>query len=119
MPIRISLPSRARLRAIARQRCPNCLEGKVFSGWIRMNDHCPLCGHEFMREQGYFQGAMYMSYALGLLLMGLLATTLLLLLPSHSPGMALAISIPVFLAMVPVMFRYSRIIWMHLFYYAF
>jgi uncharacterized protein (DUF983 family) len=117
--IRIRLPSRARLRAIARQRCPHCLEGHVFAGPIRMKERCTLCGHEFMREQGYFQGAMYLSYGLGLILLGILATATLFLLPSHSPVMALVISIPAFLALVPVMFRYSRIIWMHLFYHAF
>ena len=55
---------RSRLGAIAAQRCPVCLEGRMFAGGFRMNEQCPVCGHRFMREPGYFQGAMYVSYAL-------------------------------------------------------
>jgi uncharacterized protein (DUF983 family) len=117
--VKIRLPTRARLRAILRQRCPRCLEGEVFSGVIRMKERCTLCGHEFLREQGYFQGAMYLSYGLGLFTFGILATVSIAALPSHSPEWALAISVPFFLLLVPVLFRYSRILWMHLFYYAF
>ena len=31
-----------------------------------MNDRCPECGLRFNREPGYFLGAMYISYGLGL-----------------------------------------------------
>jgi uncharacterized protein (DUF983 family) len=117
--VKIRLPARARVRAILHQRCPQCLQGEVFSGPIKMKERCTICGHRFMREQGYFQGAMYLSDGVGLLSFGVLATLAMALLPSHSPGWALAISAPIFLLLVPVLFRYSRILWMHLFYYAF
>ena len=44
------------LRAAARQRCPACLEGRVFSGALKMNESCPLCGHRFERAPGFFVG---------------------------------------------------------------
>jgi hypothetical protein len=84
-----------------------------------MNDQCPVCGHVFMREQGYFQGAMYVSYGLALATIFLLTGIVMLALPSHSEGLALGIIIPVFLLLVPMIYRYSRVIWMHLFYRAF
>src|SRR3989442_8573127 len=56
----------ARLRAILRQRCPVCLEGRMFRGVFTMNAACSACGHRFERETGFFQGAMYVSYALGI-----------------------------------------------------
>src|SRR5262245_57161220 len=115
---RWSVPSRERLNAILHQRCPNCLQGPVFANGITMNERCTVCGHQFLREQGYFQGAMYMSYALGIPLMFVLTLIFILILPSHSVPTALIISVPVFLVLVPVMFRYSRVLWMHLFYYA-
>jgi len=31
-----------------------------------MHDRCPACGFHFNREPGYFLGAMYISYGLGL-----------------------------------------------------
>ncbi len=37
-----SLP-RAMLRG-ARGKCPACGEGKVFSSYLKINDHCPHCG---------------------------------------------------------------------------
>ena len=117
--MRIRLPSSDRLRAVLYQRCPNCLQGKVFSGLLGMNERCPLCGHVFIREQGYFQGAMYVSYGLGLGVIFLLTGVTMLALPSHSEGLALSIIIPIFLLLVPIIYRYSRVIWMHLFYRAF
>jgi uncharacterized protein (DUF983 family) len=117
--VKIRPPSRARLRAIARQRCPQCLQGRVFSGIIKMRDRCTICGHQFTREPGYFTGAMYLSYGMSLVVFSVLTGVALLLLPSHSPGWALAVAVPLFLALVPILFRYSRVIWMHLFYYAF
>lgn len=102
-----------------KQRCPNCLQGKVFDGVIRMREECPVCGHVFLREQGYFQGAMYVSYGLGLFALFFMIGFLILILPSHSEFLALYISIPIFFALVPVFYRYSRIIWMHVFFKAF
>src|SRR5262245_38918403 len=55
----------ARLWAILAQRCPRCLTGRVFRGTFAMNDPCPVCGQIFQREEGYFLGAMYVSYVLG------------------------------------------------------
>ena len=28
----------------ARGKCPSCGEGKIFSGYLKINDHCPHCG---------------------------------------------------------------------------
>src|SRR5262245_55169361 len=58
-----NLPSR--LGAVLRMRCPRCRTGRVFRSLFRMNDPCPHCGLLFEREEGYFLGAMYVSYALG------------------------------------------------------
>jgi len=44
---------------------PVCLNGRMFAGRLRMHPTCPVCGHRFEREQGFFQGAMYVSWVLG------------------------------------------------------
>ena len=31
-----------------------------------MHEYCPVCGLKFEREEGYFLGAMYISYGLAL-----------------------------------------------------
>jgi len=67
------------LSGILFQLCPRCRMGKIFRsnlyrgvdwgiywGFPKMNDCCPACGLLFNREPGYFLGAMYISYTLGL-----------------------------------------------------
>src|SRR5208282_3350494 len=78
-----SLSSSARPRmsawaGIFRQLCPRCRTGKIFSTSIirifpKMHARCPACGLKFEREQGYFLGAMYFSYAIGCVAISLLA----------------------------------------------
>src|SRR5438034_2850487 len=62
-----------RLHAIIRQRCPVCFQGAMFRGRFEMNATCPVCGHRFEREPGFFQGAMYVSYGIGIVYIGVLA----------------------------------------------
>ena len=73
---------RSALAAMLRRRCPRCREGRVFAGPLRMNETCPVCGLKFGRgEPGYFTGAMYVSYALAIPLIGLVTLVEYLILP--------------------------------------
>lgn len=45
--------------------------GGGFAQGDTMNDTCPVCGHHFEREPVYFLGAMYISYPLSLVVIGL------------------------------------------------
>jgi uncharacterized protein (DUF983 family) len=103
-----------RLKAILRQRCPRCLRGRVFSGAVTMNETCPVCGHRFTREPGYFLGAMYVSYPLGAMVLGLFTWLLdALFFSGRSLYVSILVALVPFLLFVPVIFRYSRVIWMH------
>jgi uncharacterized protein (DUF983 family) len=103
-----------RLAAILRQRCPVCLEGKVFSGLFRMKEHCDDCGLVFEREPGYFLGAMYFSYPAACGLIALFAFLVSALFPRWEAWqVVLAACLPLTF-FVPLLFRYSRILWMHL-----
>ena len=44
----------------------------MFCGRFAMNPTCPVCAHRFEREPGFFQGAMYVSYGIGIVYLGLL-----------------------------------------------
>ena len=57
--------SRSRPLAILRQRCPICLDGKIFRSFLSMYKTCPTCGVRFERESGYFLTAMFFAYAMG------------------------------------------------------
>ncbi len=79
-----------------------------------MHEACPACGQIFEREPGYFVGAMYVSYALAIPLYLALAGILRLLLGGWSDLAILALALPLFIPFAPLLFRYSRVIWMHL-----
>jgi uncharacterized protein (DUF983 family) len=106
------------LRALLVGRCPRCKRGSVFNPWFSrrlgaMNERCPVCGLVFLRESGYFLGAMYVSYGLGV--MTILPVTIVLAVVLHWPLWAvLAEAFLQTLISMPVVFRYSRIIWLYL-----
>lgn len=78
-----------------------------------MNRSCPGCGLLFEREEGYFLGAMYVSYGISsaLLVLGLLIVHLLL--PDLDLGWGVLIATVAYLPFVPLVFRYSRVIWIY------
>jgi hypothetical protein len=79
-----------------------------------MHEACPVCRLTFAREPGYFVGAMYVSYALAVPALVLLTLMAHWLLPGLSGLWILAAAVPFFLPLVPLIFRYSRVIWVHL-----
>lgn len=102
------------LWAIVRQRCPRCQKGKMFRGTFAMNDPCPVCDLLFQREEGYFLGAMYLSYALGVAIL-LPAYFLADWLLPHWNGYLITLLLWLcYLPLTPAVFRYSRVLWVHL-----
>jgi uncharacterized protein (DUF983 family) len=99
--------------AILRQRCPRCHQGKVFAGQFTMNRICPVCGLRFEREPGYFLGAMYFSYGIGVILIGALAGLVYLVRPDLALHWCVLMGWLLFLPLTPAVFRYSRVLWMH------
>ncbi len=106
------------LQSILRQRCPRCRQGPIFSrpvfrGWLSMHDRCPVCHLKYEREQGYFIGAMYISYALAI-------PPYLLLVSAFWIGagwryeLALLGAVVVYLPFIPIAMRISRVIWMYI-----
>jgi uncharacterized protein (DUF983 family) len=103
-----------RLLAVLRQRCPRCLHGHVFHGLVAMHETCPQCGYQFGREPGYFTGAMFASYTLAVPVLFVIFMILWHYFSGTWPlTFNLLVTFVVFLPFVPVIFRYSRVIWMH------
>src|SRR3954468_21037160 len=99
-----------RLRAILHQRCPRCFQGKVFRGGLRMYTACPECRVIYGRENGYFTGAMIVSYVLAVPLLA--ALVLIVAVLTHwRPDLAILVVGVLFLPFVPALFRYSRVVW--------
>ena len=77
-----------------------------------MYQACPECRVIYGRENGYFTGAMIVSYMLAVPILAALA--LLVANFTHwSAEIDILAAGVLFLPLVPPLFRYSRVIWMH------
>ncbi|MGE0616640.1 MAG: DUF983 domain-containing protein [Bacteriovoracia bacterium] len=93
-------------------RCPQCHQGEIFRGFVLMNAQCGQCGHRFEKEFGYFLGAMIVSYLLGCLSIVPTLVWLVFVVQSGPLGVILIPSLQVII-MIPLLFRFSRLIWIH------
>ena len=82
-------------------------------GLLAMHDCCPVCGLRFEREQGYFIGAMYVSYILAIPpYLAMVAG--LWLLAGWRYEMALLGAVLAYLPFVPIVMRLSRVVWIYI-----
>ena len=102
------------LLGMIRQRCPRCLIGPVFRGAITMNETCPTCGLILQREEGYFLGAMYVSYALSVPILTVLIVALWYgVVPDWPLHWVLLLALAAFAPFMLTIFRYARILFIH------
>ena len=119
----VELPvKRSKLAAMAEGRCPQCREGKMFKypfwrvdKFSEMNENCPVCGLRFEVEPGFWYGAMFVSYANTIALLGVMGVTVFYVF-HDPPVMYYIVPITILsLITVPFNFRISRAIFLHLF----
>jgi uncharacterized protein (DUF983 family) len=106
------------LAAILRQRCPRCREGRIFvysifRGFPKMHPRCSICNLKFQREEGYFLGAMYISFGLALAIIVLLAA-LLWLLTGWWITKDVIWAVVLFLPLAPSISLFARVLWIYL-----
>lgn len=119
-----------KIYSILTMTCPRCQEGKLFvnksaysKGMTEMHQKCSNCGEPFQREPGFYYGAAYVSYALTIALWVAVLVALIVFdavgLISFSfmenPILFLSIGIGLLLALLPVLYRLSRAIWINIF----
>ena len=106
------------LRAILLQRCPRCRLGgifrySIFKGWPKMCERCPVCDLKFQREEGYFLGAMYISFGLALLVIAVIAVLLW-----GTTGWPITKdtvwAVVLFLPLAPTISLFARVLWIYL-----
>jgi hypothetical protein len=78
-----------------------------------MNDCCPACDLLFNREPGYFLGAMYISYGLGLAFVSAFGA-ILWLLTGWGFTNVVTLALVVFLPFAPMLTFLSRVLWIYL-----
>jgi uncharacterized protein (DUF983 family) len=112
-------PSRpSTLRSIFGQLCPRCRSAKIFRssvywGFPKMHDCCPTCGLHFNREPGYFLGAMYISYGLGVAFIVVFGAVLWVLTRWRVDKVAIW-AVLLFLPFVSMLTFLSRVLWIYL-----
>lgn len=111
-----------KLYSIYHMKCPRCQEGDFFvahpynlkrAGDTHQN--CPKCGLKYAKEPGFYYGAMYVSYGLGVALFVTLWVSFNLFFDSINVFVQLAIISASFLVLAPYMYALSKIIWANLF----
>jgi uncharacterized protein (DUF983 family) len=102
---------------ILRQRCPRCRTGSIFRysifrGFPKMHDRCPACDLKFEREEGYFLGAMYISYAFAIVIIVLIAAPLWAI-TGWSFTRDTIWAIVLFLPLAPAITLLARVLWIY------
>ena len=110
------------LQATLEGKCPRCRKGDMFisplyklNKFHKMHDNCPHCGFKYEVEPGYFYGAMYVGYALSVGIFLVTAIILYYLLNDPSVTTYIVTVAIVALVLYPFNFRFSRIIFAHVF----
>ena len=113
---------KSKCSALLEARCPRCKEGRIFKyatfNYLRYHEsfeNCPCCGLRYEREPSFFTGAMYLSYFMNV---GIILTIgLTIFYTDHNTDLwvYLAAIFPVVLLLMPVNFRYSRVVMLYLF----
>src|SRR5690606_5031947 len=102
-------------------KCPRCHTGDIFryplvkNFWKFnvMNMTCPHCAVRLEPEPGFYQGAMYVGYGIttGIII---LISIILYALGNHSEWIYIGVVIGVMLLLVPLNYRYSRILYLYM-----
>jgi uncharacterized protein (DUF983 family) len=106
------------LEDILGQRCPRCRLGtmfhrSIFRGWPKMHLRCPVCDLLFAREPGYFLGAMYISYAVGLGMVAVFSVAVWAV-TAWALTKDVIVAVVLFLPMAPAITLLSRVLWIYL-----
>ncbi|HKY03805.1 MAG TPA: DUF983 domain-containing protein [Blastocatellia bacterium] len=92
-------------------RCPDCGRGRLYRSFFNMKDHCDYCGLIFMREQGYYIGAIYINVIATESL--LIAAFLIYYLATADSGETIYTIMFVMAVVLPLsFFRHSRSLWL-------
>ena len=109
-------------QAILECSCPKCRSGQMFAlkptqKWFNteMNTSCAVCHQTFQPEPGFYYGAMFVSYAFSVVITFVSVFVLYFFFNASSIWAYLLLIASLVLLLWPLMFRYSRSIFLHLF----
>ncbi|WP_237144897.1 DUF983 domain-containing protein [Pontibacter pamirensis] len=80
-----------------------------------MNKACPCCGQVFEPEVGYYYGAMYVSFAFNVAIFLVGFFILYQLVEEVTMLMMMGLMAVTVVVLLPVIFRLSRVLWINIF----
>lgn len=112
-----------RFYSIFKAKCPVCHQGDVFDNagafditrMDKMHESCSHCGHKYEKEQGFWYGAMYVSYALTVAMSVAAFILTYWIYPPASVWLYIGVITLVVVVLAPVTFRTSRLVWLNFF----
>ena len=114
----------SKLYSISKNKCPRCHEGSFWPNSPlknllfyrgRLNNNCSNCGLKFEIELGFWYGAMYISYALGVLLMLIIWLLQVIFFPMVNIKQLILFIMLSIILFCPYNFFFSRLIWINFF----
>lgn len=111
-----------KLYSIFKMKCPQCHEGEFFESHPynlkkagNLHETCSVCGVKYSKEPGFYYGAMYVNYGLGVALFVALWVSFNLFFSSVGVGWQIGLIIFFTVILTPYMYALSKIIWANLF----
>jgi hypothetical protein len=80
-----------------------------------MRTSCPCCGQALEPEVGFYYGAMYVSFAFNVAIFVICLVVLYQFVEEITMAMMIGIVAAVVIGLLPVIFRLSRSLWIHIF----
>jgi uncharacterized protein (DUF983 family) len=111
-----------KLHSVFFNKCPRCNKGDFFisknaydlKNFDKMNKKCPHCGESLVPEPGFYQGALYMSYAFYVAFMVIYFLIFTHYFSEYLDYFLMSI-IPVLIILTPYFYRLARRAWLAIF----
>lgn len=113
-----------KLYSIVNFKCPVCHEGEFFQAHPYnlnrvgdLHENCPVCGAKYEKEIGFYTGAMYVSYAIGVAVCVSIWVAIMVLFPGMGIITQIASIASLMLFGAPFFYALSKIIWANIFFH--
>lgn len=115
------MQQKSKLLALLAHKCPRCRQGDLYTykfveaplKFDKMNKHCPHCGIRFEKEPGFFFGAMFISYAINVILLFITGAILYFLFADPALWVYIVTVPTLVVLLLPFIFRISRTLYLY------
>lgn len=112
----------SKLYSIFKRKCPQCHEGEFFVSSVYdlkhigdIKEQCDHCGLKYEKEPGFYYGAMYVAYGLGVATFVTFWVSMNLFFNNVSTGVQIGVIIAAIIILGPYLYALSKIIWVNMF----